>query len=268
VEGPADRDGAGHGGIGALSDGWRLALGTLTAIPVAPPRLVDRRRAQVAMLVAPLAAVPLGVVAAIILELARLAGLPSLLGGVLAVGALALGTRVMHWDGLSDVADGLTASYDAARSLAVMKTGTSGPAGTVAVVLVAGAQAAALAGLPATLTGAVLAGAAVCVGRAALAVCCLRGVPSARPDGLGAAFAGTVPRVAAMVVWLVLAAALAAVATLAGLPWWRGLVAAGIALVVLGALVQRVTRRFGGVTGDVFGAGVELASAALLVALA
>jgi len=220
------------------------------------------------MLLAPVAAVPLAVLVAVVLQLARGASLPALVGGVLAVATLALGTRVMHWDGLSDVADGLTASYDAERSLAVMKTGTSGPAGTVAVVLVTGLQAAAFAGLPGSLRGAVLAGTVVCASRGALAVCCVHGVRPARPGGLGATFAGTVPRAAALALWLVVAAALVAAAALTGLPWWRGAVAAVAALLVVGALLLRVHRRLGGVTGDVFGAAIELALAALLVALA
>lgn len=251
-----------------VRDGWRLAAGTLTALPVPPPRTVGRPEARVAALLAPLAVLPLGVVVAGALELARLAGLPALVCGVLAVGALALGTRVMHWDGLSDVADGLTASYDAERSLAVMRTGTSGPAGTVAVIVVAALQAAALTGLPPSLRGALLAGVAVCLSRAALVLCCLRGVPAARPGGLGAAFAGTVPRTAALLVWAAGAVVLALVAHLAGLPWWRGPLAVAVAVAVVGLLVHRTTRRLGGVTGDVFGAAIELALAALLVASA
>lgn len=252
----------------SLPDGWRLAAGTLTALPVPPPRTLGPREARAAMLLGPLAVLPLGVAVAAVLELSRLADLPALLGGVLCVGALALGTRVMHWDGLSDVADGLTASYDAERSLAVMKTGTSGPAGTVAVVVVAALQATALAGLPHSLRGALLGGLTVCLSRAALSVCCLRGVPSARPGGLGDTFAGTVPRAAAAVVWLAGAVALAAASLAAGLAWWRGGLAAAVALVVVAALLRRTTRRLGGITGDVFGASIELALAASLVALA
>ncbi len=129
-------------------------------------------------------------------------GLNLLAVAVLAVGALAAGSRAIHWDGLSDTADGLTASYDAERSLAVMKSGTSGPAGVVATVVVAGVQAAALSSLFTTWRGAVLAGVLVCVSRVALTITCLRDVPAARPDGLGRPHTGTVTPFAAVVVWL------------------------------------------------------------------
>jgi len=251
-----------------LPDAWRLAVGTLTTWPVRPPRGVDRATAGTAMVIAPLAVLPLGVAATVVTWVGARAGLPDLLVGLLVVGALALGTRVMHWDGLSDVADGLTASYDRERSLAVMKTGTSGPAGGVAVVVVAGLQAVGFGALPGGLAGAALAGVAVCAARAVLALCCLRGVPPARPDGLGGAFAGSVPGVAVGGVWLVAGAALVATGEAAGLGWWRGLLAAGLALAVVGLLLLRAVRRLGGITGDVLGAAVELALAALLVGLA
>ncbi|HET9658545.1 MAG TPA: hypothetical protein VFP72_24550, partial [Kineosporiaceae bacterium] len=56
------RDQAGPGGRaaggadGVLVDGLRLALGTLTALPVRPPSAVDRVRARAGMLLAPLVA--------------------------------------------------------------------------------------------------------------------------------------------------------------------------------------------------------------------
>ncbi|MEP9383538.1 adenosylcobinamide-GDP ribazoletransferase [Nocardioides sp. KR10-350] len=252
----------------SLRDGWRLSVGTLTALPVAPPGRVDGRTAAAAMLLAPAAVLPLGAAVAGVVAACQELGLPALLGGVLAVAVLAVGTRVMHWDGLSDVADGLTASYDAERSLEVMKTGTSGPAGTVAVVVVLALQAAALGGLPGSWGGAVLAGVAVVVSRWAPATCCARGVPAARPDGLGATFAGTLPGSAVVAGWVVAAGAMGAACWWAGLEWWRGVVAVAVGALVVAALLRRVTARFGGVTGDVLGAAVELSLAALLVAVA
>jgi adenosylcobinamide-GDP ribazoletransferase len=224
-----------------MRDAWRLSLGTLTALPVAAPVVVRPREA---ILLAPLAVLPLGVAVALVLWLGGLADLPPLALGVVAVGAVALGTRALHWDGLSDVADGLTASYDRERSLAVMKTGTSGPAGTLAVALVAGLQAACLAAYAGSPAAAVLAGGLVCLSRCALWLVCADGVPSARPGGLGSSFTGSVPRPVAGLGVVLLA------------------VVPGLVVV---ALVRRCTRRFGGVTGDVMGAAVEVAFAALLL---
>jgi adenosylcobinamide-GDP ribazoletransferase len=251
-----------------LPDAWRLAVGTLTAVPVRPPRTVDRRRAGTAMMLAPLAALPLGLAVAIVGWAGRRLDLPALVVALLALAAAVLGNRAFHLDGLADTVDGMAVSSDRERSLAVMKTGTSGPAGVVALLLVVGLQAAGLAGLLAGSSRApALAGACVCLSRAALAVCCARGVPSARPGGLGDTYTGTVPRSVALSTWLVGGVALALLGSWAGLSWWRGALAAGLALTVVVTVVARARRRFGGVTGDVFGAGIELALASLLVAL-
>ena len=59
-----------------------------------------------------------------------------------------------------------------------MKSGTAGPAGVVAVVLVLGAQAAALATFVGDVRSAVIAGAAVCASRAALWITCAGPVPA------------------------------------------------------------------------------------------
>ena len=97
------------------------------------------------MVLAPLAALPLGLAVGLVVWSGGLLGLPTLAIGLLAVGVLAMGSRAFHVDGLADTADGLTASYDRERSLAVMKSGAAGPAGVAAVVVVLGLQATALA---------------------------------------------------------------------------------------------------------------------------
>jgi adenosylcobinamide-GDP ribazoletransferase len=50
-----------------------------------------------------------------------------------------------------------------------------------------------------------------------------------------------------------------------GSPWWRGTVALAASAVLVLGLVLRTRQRFGGITGDVLGAGIELSLAALLV---
>ncbi|WP_185996277.1 adenosylcobinamide-GDP ribazoletransferase [Nocardioides campestrisoli] len=250
-----------------MRDGWLLAVGTLTALPVPPPRRVDRSTARVAVLVAPLAVLPLALGVVLVGALGVAAETPPLVLAVLVVGLLALGTRAMHWDGLSDTVDGLSASYDAHRSLEVMKSGTSGPAGVLATVLVAGLQVAALSSMLHSIRGAFLAGALVCVSRGALAVTCARGVPPARRDGLGQPLAEVSSPIATATLWSLCLVLVSVAFAWAGLPWWHGVLACLATLVVLALLVQRTVRRFGGVTGDVYGTAIELALATLLVAV-
>jgi adenosylcobinamide-GDP ribazoletransferase len=228
-----------------VADALRLAVGTLTAVPVRAPTRVDRGTTRAAMLLAPLAVLPLGVLIAAIVGAGGAVDLPPLAVAFVAIGALAAGSRALHWDGLSDTADGLTASYDPARSLEVMKSGTSGPAGVVATVVVLGVQVAALSAYVGPTTDALLAGALVCLSRCALWIVCCTRVPAARPDGLGVTYTRTVPVPVAVVGGLLLS------------------VVGGLVVLLL---VRRTTRRFGGVTGDVFGAAIELALATTLLA--
>ncbi|SER38807.1 adenosylcobinamide-GDP ribazoletransferase [Microlunatus flavus] len=249
-------------------DALRLAGGFLSVLPVRPVSDPDRRTAGRAMVLAPLAVLPLGAVTAAVVVLAQVAGLPAALRAVLVVGTLALGTRAMHLDGLADTVDGLGASWDRARALEVMRRGDVGPMGAVALLVVLGLQVAGLAALPYAAGGALAVLLLVCASRAALVLVCRRGVPAARPDGLGRVVAGSVGPVGAGtgVVLLLGLPALAAVAT--GRPWWQGMVAGALAVVVVVALVGHTVRRLGGVSGDVMGAAVEAALATLLVVLA
>lgn len=246
---------------GPLGDGLRMAVGTLTALPVPAPSRIDRRVAAVAMLLAPVAGLVPAVAAAAVGALADAAGSSALLATALAVGTLALATRGLHLDGLADTADGLTAAHDRSRALDVMRRGDTGPVGAAALVLVLLVQVAALA-QALDRHGPVAVVVAVVVGRSALMLGCLRGVPAARPEGLGATVAGTVPRVGAGLGFAVVAAAGWAVIGLAG-P-----VAVAAAIGATGALLGHVVRRLGGITGDVLGACVEVSTAVAAVALA
>ena len=250
-----------------LRDAWLLATGTLTAVRVPPPSRVDRPVAGLAMVLAPVAVLPLGVTAAVLALLGDRLDVPPLATAYVVLLALALGTRAFHWDGLADTADGLTASYSPERSLEVMRTGPVGPAGVVAVVLVAGLQAAALASVVRHDHGWLALGLLVCASRSCLAIACVRGVPAARTEGLGATHIGSVPVVGA-IASLVVAVVLVVLAGLALGAVWPVLVGLLLALAAVVALVLRCTRRLGGITGDVLGAAVEVSLAVLLLAAA
>lgn len=250
-----------------MLDSVRLALGTLTALPTGAVR-VNRRVAGRAMLLAPLAVLPLAALAAGAGWLTGLAGWPPLLAGLTVVGVLAAGTRVLHLDGLADTVDGLVSGRPAPQALEVMRRGDIGPAGVVALVLIIGAQAAAsgalLDGGRGGWRSAALVGLLICGSRLSLAIACATGVPAARAEGLGAAVAGTVPRLAALAGWLLLAGGLA----LAAAPWWLGPVLAATGLLAALGLTAHAVRRLGGITGDALGAGVETTlTTMLLVAL-
>jgi adenosylcobinamide-GDP ribazoletransferase len=253
-------------------DGALLAVGTFTRLPVRPPSAVSRPVAARAMVLAPLVGAALAAVAAGVLVLVQRLGsglgATSLLPATLAVAALAWMTGALHLDGLADVADGLGSRRPDPRALEIMRRPDIGPMGVVVVVLVLLVQVIALA--QATVAGAGTAAVvlAVVAGRVGIVVACTRGIEAARPDGLGAAVAGTV---AAPVTALVVAALALLAAALGGAGAGgpvRTVVAVAAGLAVGGALLVRAVRRLGGVTGDVLGATSEVTTTATLLALA
>lgn len=264
---------------GSVSDGLRLSVGTLTAVPVPPPTSLQPPAPGIAMLLAPAVGLIPGIAAWLIASICGFAGLSPLVAAVATVGTLALTTRSLHLDGLADTADGLTASYRRERALEVMRRGDTGPAGMATVVIVLLLQVAALSqvfsrpgwgtrdGLvTAWIAAAVLI--AVIAGRVAVPLACTRGIRAARPEGLGATVAGSV-------IVLALAACVAASALVCSLlagwmgrPWEAGLGAVLMVLISSGVLLWRAVQRLGGITGDVIGAGVEIGTAAALLVLA
>lgn len=248
-------------------DGWRLAVGTLTIIPVAPPRRVDRRVAGVAAAVAPLAFAPIALAATGIGWGASFV-LADLVAALLVVGAVAWLTRAIHLDGLADTADGLGSARPAAQALEIMRRGDIGPMGVVTLIIVLGLQVASVAVLLGRPWGWLALAVALCAGRGALVIAGRRGVRAARSDGLGASFASSAPVPVAAAVWVILAGALTLAGWLAGGPWWQGLVAGVVGAGLAAYLVRQAGRRLGGITGDVLGAAVELATTGVLVLLA
>jgi adenosylcobinamide-GDP ribazoletransferase len=77
-----------------------------------------------------------------------------------------------------------------------------------------------------------------------------------------------VPVVAVVAGWLGLAGALAGALGATGRTWWPGVLGAALAAGAAGWLLRRSVQRFGGMTGDVLGALVEVTSGVLALVLA
>jgi adenosylcobinamide-GDP ribazoletransferase len=251
-----------------MLDGLRLAFGTLTALPVPPPTRVDRRVAGHGMLLAPFAVLPFAALTAGMAWAGRAIGVSAPVTACLVVAVLVLGTRAMHLDGLADTADGLSASYDRDRALEVMRRGDVGPSGVAAVALVLLLDAAAVSAVVQTGAGPLLVALAVLLSRHGLSWACVRGVPAARPEGLGATVAGSVARPALALVSVLLLALAVVGASAAGRPWWVGAAIWGAVVLTAAAVVVRANRRLGGITGDVLGATVEIGFAACVTVAA
>ncbi|MFF7767616.1 adenosylcobinamide-GDP ribazoletransferase [Streptomyces massasporeus] len=250
-------------------DGLRFAFGTLTVIPVRVTRW-DREAARGGMLCAPLAGLAVGAAAAGLGLVLLFLGAGAPLAAVATVAVPAALTRGLHLDGLADTADGLGSGKPAEDALRIMKQSDIGPFGVITLVLVLLAQVAALAQAydASWARGACAAVVSATLARLALTLAARAGVPAARPEGLGAAVAGVVPlRGAAVAAVAVAGAAAAAGALLGPYDMVRAVLAVALSLAAAEALLRHCTRRFGGVTGDVFGGLAETAATTALVVL-
>ncbi|MFE1207318.1 adenosylcobinamide-GDP ribazoletransferase [Streptomyces sp. NPDC058762] len=251
------------------ADGLRFAFGTLTVLPVKVTRW-DRDAARGGMLCAPLAGLTVGVLAAAAGLLLLALGAGTLLAAVATAAVPAVLTRGLHLDGLADTADGLGSGKPAEDALRIMKQSDIGPFGVLTLLFTLLAQVAALAQAydGSWARGALAAVVSATAARLALTTAARAGVPAARPEGLGAAVAGVVPTGRALTA--AAAATLAAAAAGASLGPYDALrtalaVVCAIALAEL--LLRHCVRRFGGVTGDVFGGVAETAATTALVVL-
>ncbi len=237
--------------------GLLAAIGLFTVVP-APYTEIDRTTARRAVRALPWLGLVLGLVAALAAWLVGLRSGP-LLVAVVGVAVPIILTGAMHLDGLADTADGLGSRKPAAEALDVMKRSDIGPMGVVSIVLVLLVQVAAIAGISSR--GAALAVIALqpLVGRVTILGATGARIPLARAKGFGALVGGVTTPLSALI------GNLLALGVCVAVGWWRlgpagALIFGASFLVATGTSVlwrRHLTRRLGGVTGDVFGSLIE-----------
>lgn len=236
-----------------------VATAFLTRIPL--PIAADASDVGRAARWFPLVGAALGIVAALIaLGLARIPSLPPVLGALMLVGAGAWVTGAIHLDGLADTADGFGGGQPREEVLRIMRDPTIGSFGAIALLLVMGTKVAALSMLLERHTALPVLVAAPTLSRWTI-VALSAWLPYARPEG-GLGEAVTRRGGTSGFLWATTVTAVVTVMALRS----DGLILWACAAVVMAALGHTARRRIGGVTGDVFGASVELTETAVLVA--
>ena len=185
--------------------------------------------------------------------------LPSGPRSALLLAAMGLLSGGLHFDGLADTADGLAVQGDRATRLGVMSEGNIGPAGVMSLSMVLLVQWSALTALsePVRDAGIVLAPALARWSAAPVAAL----FSPARPRGVGHALLQGVWPIA-IPLSTVLALGFSVALFAAG-----GLVLLAVAAVAAVAVAAAVSRVLDGVTGDTFGASVEVTQAVVLLTL-
>jgi adenosylcobinamide-GDP ribazoletransferase len=235
---------------------FRVALAFLTRLPLSAGEVQPSEMAR-ALAFFPAVGLLIGaLLAAAQLALGR--RLPAELSALALVATWALLTGALHLDGVADLFDGLGGGRgDPARALAIMRDSRIGAHGAVALVLALSAKVSATATL--VTHGAVWPLLAAPIAARWAVVPIVAWVRYARAEGLGRAM--TDHARAADIVW----ASLLAIACLAALGL-RVLYPTLTALACAAVLAASVRAKLGGLTGDVYGAVIELAELGFLVA--
>ena len=259
--------GAPASGDGSRARRFTLAVTFLTGIPLKVEGEVSPGDLWASMGWYPLVGLTMGVSAWAVYA-GLVSFLPGLVAAALVVILLELLTRGLHLDGLMDTADGILSGAPRERALEIMKDHNVGAMGVAAAVLLLVLKVAALGALTrADAAAPLLAG--WCAARA-LPALNVYWWPYARPAGTGEAFTrehtpGPLQLAGGLLVAGVVVAGLSGLWAGATGSWYAGLVVAAVSTGVALGVQAAVAKRLGGLTGDVYGMGIELAEAAALV---
>jgi adenosylcobinamide-GDP ribazoletransferase len=249
----------------ALADDLRAAIALLTRIPVGAGAADAAPRAGAALF--PVVGLGIGSLAAVPVLVIGVA--EPVLAAIAAIGLAALVSGGLHLDGLADTTDALMAP-DPARAEAARRDPRIGSGGVIALVLVIGAEVAAIASIVGS------GGAGIAAATVVVALTVSRAVPVVaaallrpRADataGFGAWFADQVRALDALVATGLALLASGLVVGVVGVP---ALGVAAVAGGLAGGLVMVAIRAArGGLDGDGLGASIELTTLAVLAAMA
>jgi adenosylcobinamide-GDP ribazoletransferase len=240
------------------------AIGFLTVLPV-HPRWDEHTAPGRAMAFYPLTGALIGgglAGLAYLLGMSRLPLTAPLLPAALILAAWAGITGGLHLDGWADCCDALFVPASRERRLEILRDPRLGSFGGIGLSVLLIVKLAAIQGVVALPERWLLLFVIPPAARWALVIAA-RAFPLARPDGMAASFRnglGTRELVVATVTVLLVTALSTA------LTGWRALIPLAAAPLVMLVMARLATGRLGGLTGDVYGAIVELAETAALVA--
>ncbi|MDO8846653.1 adenosylcobinamide-GDP ribazoletransferase [Methylicorpusculum sp.] len=233
-----------------------LALQFLTRIPLPVRFESSERQWGQSVLFYPLVGLLIGLMLVFVLVLLG-TGQPELKAAMLLILWVGI-SGGLHLDGLADCADAWAGGMGSReRSLAIMKDPAAGPIAVIWLILVLMLKWAALVEIVKQSDTAVLLIVPM-LGRLAIMAMMLT-TPYVRPGGLGEKMIVNLPLIPArlsLAAWLI--------CTL----WFIGWMPVLVAILVGLAIRYIALRRLGGVTGDVYGAAVELTEAAVLASVA
>lgn len=240
------------------------ALSLLTTLPVRA-RWEEKTVAGRAMAAYPLVGVLIGGLLAGLAALLWDSALPlraPLLPPALVLLAWVLLTGALHLDGWADCCDALFVPAGRERRLEILKDPRLGSFGGVGLALLLFVKLAAIQGVAATRSGLIALALAPVLARWAVVIIAFVS-PLARRDGMAATFRrGLGPR-EVILATVTTAIAVAAAAWFAG---WHAALLWGLSAVLVWAVSRVATSRLGGLTGDVYGALIELVETAALAA--
>jgi len=195
----------------------------------------------------------------VLLGLDRLLGLflASILVNILLVIALIVLTGALHLDGFIDTCDGLAIKSSTSERLNIMSDSRVGGFGVVGGCCLIIAKFAALVALPQELRASALILMPV-LSRWGI-VYAISALPTAKKEGMGWAI-----KQGANWQGLAVATAFSLITALALLTWWGAIIMAALCLILL-AFSRYLCSRFGGLTGDSYGAINELAEVVMLI---